>query len=75
VLLFFDMTITFGYKVKVNAQVKVFLKHAMQVQCGNSGIALSILNLSAKGRWVLNTIPWQLHPPERAPVSTVQEPG
>jgi len=69
------MTITFGYKVKVNAQVKVFLKHAMQVQSANSGIALPIPNLSAKGRRVLNTMPWPLHPPERAPVPTVQEPG
>jgi len=69
------MTITFAYKVKVNAQVKVFLKHAMQVQRGNSGIALPILNLSAKGRWVLNTMPWPLYPPERALVPTIQEPG
>jgi len=68
------MTITFGYKVKVNVQVKVFLIHAMQVQSGNSGIALPLLNLSTKGRWVLNTMPWPLHPPERTPVTTAQEP-
>jgi hypothetical protein len=51
------MTITFGYKVKVNAQVKVSLKHAMQAQSGNCGTALLILNLRTKGRWVVNTMP------------------
>ena len=74
-LLFFDTTITFGYKVQVNVQVKVFLKHAMQVQSGNCGTALLTLNLSTKGRWVVNTMPWPLQPPETAPIPTVQEPG
>jgi hypothetical protein len=34
-LMFFGMTVTTGYTVKVNVQVKVFMKHAMQAQSGN----------------------------------------
>jgi hypothetical protein len=57
-MLFFDMTITFGDQVKVNVNVmNVFLRHAMQAQSGNGGIALFILNLRNRGGWVINAMP------------------
>jgi hypothetical protein len=39
------------------------------------GIALLILNLSARRRWVVSTMPQLLYPPEKDPVLIVLEAG
>jgi len=47
--------------------------HAAQV--GSRGIALLILNLVARWRWVVNATPLPLLPQKRAPVPLVQKAG
>jgi len=39
---------------------------------GGRGIAILILNLSARWRWVINTMPWPFFHWERAPIPFVQ---
>jgi hypothetical protein len=45
----------------------------MTAQRGSRGLALLLLNLGARWRWVANTTPWPLYPWEREPVPIVQQ--
>jgi hypothetical protein len=55
--------------------VLVIMYLAMKAQKGSRGIALLILNLSARGKWVVTVMPWLLYTQEGASVSIIQEPG
>jgi hypothetical protein len=57
----------------MNVLVTMYL--AMKAQRGRRGIALLILNLSARGSWVVTVMPWLLYTQEVASVPIIQESG
>jgi len=57
----------------MNVLVTMYL--AMKAQRGSRGIVLLILNLSARGNWVVTVMPWLLYTQEGASVPIIQEPG
>jgi hypothetical protein len=57
----------------MNILVTMYL--AMKAQRGNRGIALFILNFSARGKWMVTVTPWLLYTQEGASVPIIQELG
>jgi hypothetical protein len=57
----------------MNVLVTMYL--AMKAQRGSRGVILLILNLSARGKWVVTVMPWLLYTQEGASVPIIQEHG
>jgi len=57
----------------VNVLVTTHL--AVKALRGSRGIVLLILNLSARGNWVVTVMPWLLYTQEGASVPIIQETG
>ena len=55
--------------------IKITLSHAMKAEMGSGGIAVLILNLSARWGWAINTMPWPFYPWKGVPLPIVHESG